>query len=87
MKLNWKYDGEPGYWHSAEMRFQIEPYGYRNTVQPDLYTLTDQLGELVGFGAPLYASKGYQCDSVTDCKKKAFAIVQHERAVEHLPEK
>jgi len=39
-KIKWHYEGEPGFWHSVDGRFEISPR-FRHTVNPDSYQLRD----------------------------------------------
>jgi hypothetical protein len=61
--IKWNYEGENGFWHSQDHRFEINPT-FRHTVNPDGYRLYDnKTGQKYGY------------DTVRDCKSRAERLV------------
>jgi|GEM_PF-3921400 len=61
--IKWHYEGEPGFWHSVDGRFEISPR-FRHTVNPDSYQLRDTVTQAT---TVLY--------TVRDAKARAERIV------------
>jgi hypothetical protein len=57
--MKWVYEGEAGFWHSLDARFEISP-NFRHTANPDSYTLRDTL-----------TGKRYSADTVRECKARS----------------
>jgi hypothetical protein len=57
--IKWSYEGEAGFWHSEDRRFDINP-NFRHTVNPDSYTVRDNS-----------TGEKHTYDRVRDCKERA----------------
>jgi len=71
-KIQWIYEGESGYWHSSEHRFEIEPYGFRGGVTPDYYTLTDRMGGNSTKADTVGELKAYALDAINQQEQKYY---------------
>ena len=73
MKIRWQYEGEQGFWISAEGRFQVSPI-YIGRTTPQGYELRDGMPSN---GTSGHTYKGFY--TVAEAKSKAERIRQEER--------
>jgi hypothetical protein len=74
-KIHWLFVGDSGVssWVSSEGRFTVNASGFRHTVTPDNYELSDDFNRLRGIG-----KVNYILDTVGECKAMAQKIATAE---------